>query len=77
MTEKHSILVVDDEKQNRALLSELLKEDHQIFLAKNGVQALERAREHLPDLIMLDVLIVWLVWVRFLAGRSLIPSLAS
>lgn len=56
MTEKHSILVVDDEKQNRALLSELLKEDHQIFLAKNGVQALERAREHLPDLIMLDVL---------------------
>lgn len=56
MTEMHSILVVDDEKQNRALLAELLKEDHQIFLAKNGVQALERAREHLPDLIMLDVL---------------------
>lgn len=56
MTEKHSILVVDDEKQNRALLSELLKEDHQVLLAKNGIQALERAREHLPDLIMLDVL---------------------
>lgn len=56
MTEKHSILVVDDEKQNRALLSELLKDDHQVLLAKNGIQALERAREHLPDLIMLDVL---------------------
>ncbi len=56
MTQTSSILVVDDEKQNRALLSELLKEEHQIFLAKNGVQALERAREHLPDLIMLDVM---------------------
>ena len=27
-------------------------------------------------LIMLDVLVVWLVWVRFLAGRSLIPRLS-
>lgn len=56
MMQKHSILVVDDEKQNRALLSELLKDDYKVLLAKNGVQALERAREHLPDLIMLDVL---------------------
>ncbi|MDP2878639.1 MAG: hybrid sensor histidine kinase/response regulator [Sulfuricella sp.] len=56
MTQKHSILVVDDEKQNRTLLSELLKDDYKILLAKNGAQALERARKHLPDLIMLDVL---------------------
>ncbi len=57
MTHTHSILVVDDEKQNRALLTGLLKEDgYQVFLAKNGVQALERARGHLPDLILLDVL---------------------
>lgn len=56
MMHKHSILVVDDEKQNRALLSELLKDDYKLFLAKNGMQALERAREHRPDLIMLDVL---------------------
>ncbi len=56
MTQKHTILVVDDEKQNRALLAELLKDDYKIVLAKNGLQALERAREHLPDLIMLDVL---------------------
>jgi len=56
MTQKHSILVVDDEKQNRVLLSELLKLEYKIFLAKNGMQALERAREHRPDLIMLDVL---------------------
>lgn len=56
MMQKHSILVVDDEKQNRALLSELLKDGYKILLAKNGAQALERARAHHPDLIMLDVL---------------------
>lgn len=56
MTQKYSILIVDDEKQNRALLSELLKDDYKILLAKNGVQALELARAHQPDLIMLDVL---------------------
>lgn len=52
----HSILVVDDEKQNRALLAELLKGNYKVILAKNGMQALERTQEHHPDLIMLDVL---------------------
>lgn len=28
-------------------------------------------------LIMLDVLVVWLIWVRYLAGRSLLPRLAA
>jgi diguanylate cyclase (GGDEF)-like protein len=51
-----TLLIVDDEKQNRALLTELLQEDHRIILAKDGIQALERAREHRPDLILLDVL---------------------
>lgn len=51
-----TLLIVDDEKQNRTLLTELLQDDYQIILAKNGVQALERAQSHLPDLILLDVL---------------------
>jgi len=51
-----TLLIVDDEKQNRALLTELLQEDYRIILAKDGRQALDRAREHNPDLILLDVL---------------------
>jgi len=51
-----TLLIVDDEKQNRTLLTELLQDDYQIILAKNGIQALERAQSHLPDLILLDVL---------------------
>ena len=56
MTFEFTLLVVDDEKQNRTLLTELLQDDYQIILAKNGVQALERAQERSPDLILLDVL---------------------
>jgi len=50
------LLVVDDEKQNRILLTEVLQDDYQIILAKNGAQALERAQQYLPDLILLDIL---------------------
>jgi diguanylate cyclase (GGDEF)-like protein len=56
MNDTFTLLIVDDEKQNRALLTELLKDDYRLILAKNGVQALELATEHKPDLILLDVL---------------------
>ena len=56
MTAPFTLLIVDDEKQNRTLLTELLQDDYQIILAKNGMQALERAQERAPDLILLDVL---------------------
>ncbi|MEW6164718.1 MAG: diguanylate cyclase [Pseudomonadota bacterium] len=51
-----TLLVADDERQNRTVLTELLQDDYRIVLAKNGIQALERARENAPDLILLDVL---------------------
>lgn len=51
-----TLLVVDDEKQNRLLLTELFEGEYKIIQAKNGLQALERARSHAPDLILLDVL---------------------
>jgi diguanylate cyclase (GGDEF)-like protein len=56
VTHAFKLLVVDDEKQNRILLTELLQDDYQIILAKNGTQALERAQQYLPDLILLDIL---------------------
>lgn len=56
MNPTFTLLIVDDEKHNRALLTELLQGEHRIILAKDGRQALERAREHRPDLILLDVL---------------------
>lgn len=55
-SDKDTILVVDDERGNRAILTDLLGDNYKLILAKNGTQALVRAREHLPDLILLDVL---------------------
>jgi diguanylate cyclase (GGDEF)-like protein len=50
------VLIVDDEKANRKILKELLQDEATIIFAKNGEQAAELARKHLPDLILLDVI---------------------
>ncbi len=49
------ILVVDDEKNNRELLTEVLKDNYRIILAKSGEMALELAGRHQPDIVLLDV----------------------
>lgn len=57
MNNKQRILIVDDEKFNRLMLSELLLPDYEVFLAKNGEQAIACARATPPpDLILLDVI---------------------
>ena len=54
---KQRILIVDDERVNRMVLSAVLKDDNQIILAKSGEQALERLSIDAEiDLILLDVL---------------------
>lgn len=56
LAERQKILVVDDERVNRKLLSELLEEHHDVIIAKNGEQALERVSADAGiDLILLDV----------------------
>ena len=54
--ELQKVLIVDDDALNRQVLADLLKPDYTVLLAKNGVQTLERAVRHLPDLILLDVM---------------------
>ena len=54
--ELQKVLIVDDDAINRQVLADLLKPDYTVLLAKNGVQTLERAARHLPDLILLDVM---------------------
>ncbi|XPF93715.1 diguanylate cyclase [Colwellia sp. RE-S-Sl-9] len=53
---EQSILIVDDDKSNRKILKDLLQEQAKIIFAKNGMQAIELAKKHLPDLILLDVI---------------------
>jgi diguanylate cyclase (GGDEF)-like protein len=55
--EAQKVLIADDDGINRQVLATLLKPDHVVLLAKSGEQAIERAQRHLPDLIMLDVML--------------------
>ncbi|MEN8190097.1 MAG: response regulator [Thermodesulfobacteriota bacterium] len=52
---KQSILIVDDTPSSLNILGSCLSPDHTIFIAKNGRDALDRAVEILPDLILLDI----------------------
>ena len=52
---EYSLLIVDDEPDNLRILSSLLRNEHQVIVAKSGRQALTLAREVQPDLILLDV----------------------
>ena len=50
------ILVADDEVDLRNLAKIILeKNGYQVSLAANGVEALQKAKNELPDLIILDV----------------------
>ncbi|MCP5162143.1 MAG: diguanylate cyclase [Hahellaceae bacterium] len=53
---RQTVLVADDEQLNRKVLTDILKADYRVILAKNGAQAIEKAAVHQPDLILLDII---------------------
>jgi CheY-like chemotaxis protein/nitrogen-specific signal transduction histidine kinase len=51
-----TILIADDQPDNLLLLSRYLEaEGYSYIKAKDGVETLEKTRNHLPDLILLDI----------------------
>ncbi len=52
-----SVLVVDDETDMRNYLVESLREDFQVIYAKDGLEGLEMAQQHHPDLMLLDLML--------------------
>jgi len=55
--ERVRVLVVDDDADIRELLVEFLgSEGYDVTSAGDGVEALERARAHRPDVILLDLM---------------------
>lgn len=51
------ILVVDDERLNIQILFEGLDDEYDILAASNGAEAIRVAREQIPDLILLDIML--------------------
>lgn len=53
----HTILLIDDDEDIRALLEyNLKKEGFQVLSASNGREGIKMAKQHIPDLILLDVM---------------------
>lgn len=74
------VLVADDNASDRLLLSKVIsKQGHDVILAENGNQAIERYLEDFPDIILMDALMPELNGmaatkeIKRLAGENLVP----
>jgi len=50
------VLVIDDEKMNIMALAFFLKTQYEIIVATDGISGLEAAQKHIPDIILLDIM---------------------
>ena len=50
------ILIADDEPNNLQVLKQILSGRYQLLFANNGEKAVEAANKHLPDLVLLDIM---------------------
>ena len=49
------VLVVEDNELNMRLFHDLLETSHYVLQARDGMRALKLARQHKPDLIVMDI----------------------
>ncbi|WP_315821437.1 response regulator transcription factor [Paraflavitalea speifideaquila] len=55
ITEKKTVLVVDDNAEIRDYLQHIFKDKYHVYTADNGLAGLEQANKRLPDLIISDI----------------------
>lgn len=53
---RFTILVADDERSNLVVFNHILFPEYTLLTAKTGGEALRRARDETPDLILLDIM---------------------
>jgi len=53
---KNSVLIVDDEIVNIKVLARILGSEYKIYTASSGEEAIRTAKDRMPDLILLDIL---------------------
>ncbi len=56
MNSQQKILVVDDDPAIVKLLEGLLSKDYEVFVARDGLEAMVQVKKHQPQLIILDVM---------------------
>lgn len=55
-SDKPLVLIIDDNKDIRQMVTELLKEEYNVISAPNGAEGIKRAVKYVPDLIICDVM---------------------
>jgi diguanylate cyclase (GGDEF)-like protein len=65
--DKNSVLIVDDEKANCIMISQILKNDYTVYIATNGHEAIDVAKKKQPDIILLDIMMPGLSGYEVLA----------
>jgi len=53
---KNSVLIVDDENSNIIALTYILSPEYTVYAVKNGQSAIKAAEKHLPDVVLLDII---------------------
>jgi len=53
---RKSVLIVDDEKSNIIVLTNILSAEYKIFAVKDSREAVKVAEENMPDVILLDII---------------------
>ena len=53
---KKKLLAVDDEPNIRLLIKRIFEEEFEVFEAENGNKAFDMAKRHVPDVILMDIM---------------------
>ncbi len=69
-TATHSILIIDDERDTVSLLERNLVNDFHVLKAYDGEEGLKMASEHLPDIIVCDIMMPNLDGLGFLRAMK-------
>ncbi len=73
-SEKHKLLIVDDEAQIRSVMHELLEEHFEVHEASSGLDALLMAQKVKPDVIILDIIMPGMTGLEVVKKLRDIPS---
>ncbi len=72
------MLVVDDERDIREAVSEVLKEEgYEVLDANDGAEALRQLRAHHPAVVLLDLMMPGMNGWEFCAARKSEPDLST
>jgi CheY-like chemotaxis protein len=75
---RRGVLIVDDDRDIRETLQEILEQEgYEVATAKDGLDALETARDERPAIILLDLFMPVMDGLEFRRRQLLDPALAE